>query len=418
MQSFRIGQQTLSTSDSNLAAALCNAHEHKLRPTCLCVPQGVSMYVAHVGDRFIAKRMPNSGSRHHPDCDSYEPPAELSGLGEVNGSAIQEDVDSGVVTLKLDFSLSKVSRRTQPLATAGEAESVRTDGKKLTLRGALHYLWDEAGLNRWSPAMAGKRSWFVVRKYLLEAAENKTAKGLALGSSLFIPETFNADHKRDIHERQLAKLLPARVHAGSTRKLMLLIGEVKKVDTARYGQKLVVKHLPDLPFMLADDLSNRMAKRFETELALWNSDETTHLVAIATFGFDNAGVAAVEEMALVLTTENWIPVEHVHDLQLLAALTDTGRRFSKGMRYNLASSRPLASAVLSDTAPLPFALYAIPPNVSDEYRLALEVLTANSELAQWIWMAGEASMPSLPVRARTVPFAIEVSRRATQNSSP
>lgn len=122
-------------------------------------------------------------------------------------------------------------------------------------------------------------------------------------------------------------------------------------------------------------------------------------MAIATFGSDDAGVAAVEEMALVLTTEKWIPVEHLHDMQLLAALIDSGRRFSKGLRYNLASSRPLASVVLSDTAPLPFALYAIPPDVSDEYRQAIGVLTANSELPQWVWMAGEASMPSLPVRA-------------------
>jgi len=88
--------------------------------------------------------------------------------------------------------------------------------------------------------------------------------------------------------------------------------------------------------------------QFETELALWNSDETTHLVAIATFGFDNAGVAAVEEMALVLTTENWITVEQFHDMQLLAALIDSGRRFSKGLRYNLASSRPLASVGLDN----------------------------------------------------------------------
>ena len=399
MQSFRFAQHNLSSDDPLFTAALADAYANKRRPSCLCITQGVPMYIAHVGDRHLIKRMPNTSSQHRPDCESYEPPAELSGLGEVAGSAIQEDIDSGITALKLDFSLSKTTRRSLPLASGVEADSVRTDGKMLTLRGTLHYLWDEAGLNRWTPAMAGKRSWSVVRKYLLQAAENKAAKGLSLGSSLFIPETFNAEHKRAILERQLAKLLPARVRAGSTRKLMLLIGEVKKVDTARYGQKLVVKHLPDLPFMVADDLSNRMAKRFETELALWNADASTHLVAIATFGFDNAGVAAVEEMALVLTTENWIPVEQLHDMQLLAALIDSGRRFSKGLRYNLASSRPLASVVLSDTAPLPFALYAIPPNVNDEYRLALEVLTSNSELPQWIWMAGEASMPPLPVPA-------------------
>ncbi len=93
-------------------------------------------------------------------------------------------------------------------------------------------------------------------------------------------------------------------------------------------------------------LTSRGCGQFETELALWNADETTHLVAIATFGSDNAGVAAVEEMALGLTTENWIPVEQLHDMHLLAALIDSGRRFSKGLRYNLASSRPLASVGL------------------------------------------------------------------------
>ncbi|KMQ81296.1 DNA polymerase III, gamma/tau subunit [Candidatus Burkholderia pumila] len=39
--------------------------------------------------------------------------------------------------------------------------SFKANSKKLTLRGTLlhYYLWEQAGLNRWSPAMAGKRSW-------------------------------------------------------------------------------------------------------------------------------------------------------------------------------------------------------------------------------------------------------------------
>jgi len=47
------------------------------------------MYIAKVGNRYIVKRMPDTGQLHSPDCDSYEPPAELSGLGEVLGSAIK-----------------------------------------------------------------------------------------------------------------------------------------------------------------------------------------------------------------------------------------------------------------------------------------------------------------------------------------
>ena len=62
---------------------------------------------------------------------------------------------------------------------------------------------------------------------------------------------------------------------------------------------------------------------------------------------------------------NWIPIEHHADAHLLDELTRTGRRFTKGLRYNLAGDRPLASVVLSDTAPAPVALYLVPPGPSD-----------------------------------------------------
>jgi hypothetical protein len=307
------------------------------------------MYIAHANDDYILKRMPNSGSRHHPDCGSFDPPAELSGLGEVAGSAIQEDTESGITTLKLDFTLSKMGKRVEPAAAGAEPDSVRTDGSKLTLRGVLHYLWDQAELNRWVPAMNGKRSWFVVRSRLLEAAANKLAKGDALDSMLFVPETFVVDRKDEILGRRLEKLRRLSEPGKGPRKLMMMVAEVKHVEPSRYGHKFVLKHLPDMPLMLAEDLHKRIFKRFGNDLALWDADEATHLVMIGTFGFNGAGNACAEEVSLVVTTANWIPVENRADLQLVDTLTHAGRRFTKGLRYNMAADRPLATAVLSDT---------------------------------------------------------------------
>ena len=51
--------------------------------------------------KYVMKRMPNSGSTHRPDCAAYEPPAELSGLGEILGTAIQENIKEGTTTLNL-----------------------------------------------------------------------------------------------------------------------------------------------------------------------------------------------------------------------------------------------------------------------------------------------------------------------------
>ena len=398
MQSFQFKSESLRADDPRLAAALQSAYANKERPACMCLQPGVPMYIAHANDDYIVKRMPNSGSRHHPDCGSFEPPAELSGLGEVNGSAIQEDTESGITTLKLDFTLAKAGKRAEPAAAGAAPDSVRTDGSKLTLRGVLHYLWDQAELNRWLPAMAGKRTWYVVRSRLLEASTNTLAKGDALDSMLYIPETFSVDRKDEILGRRLEKLRRLAEPAKGPRKLMLMVAEVKHIEPSRYGHKFVLKHLPDMPLMLAEDLHKRIVKRFEADLALWDVDEATHLVMIGTFGFDGAGNACAEEVSLIVTTANWIPIENRSDLQLVDALTHAGRRFTKGLRYNMAADRPLATAVLSDTTPRAVALYVVPPNARPEYKAALDELIESSELASWDWRAGETAMPALPDR--------------------
>jgi hypothetical protein len=396
MQTFRFPDITIGAEDPRFAAALASAHAAKYRPLCTCTPASVPMYVARNGDSYLIKRMPYTGGQHGLECDSYEPPAELSGLGEVSGSAIQEDVESGLTALRLDFSLSKTGNRKAPVASGIEPESVRTDGAKLTLRGVLHYLWDEARLNRWTPAMTDKRSWFVVRKYLLMAAENKTSKGTALGSLLFIPETFSVERKDELLQRRMVRFAPLLAPANGARKLMVLVGEVKQIEPSRYGHGLVIKHLPDLTFMMADDLHKRMVKRFASELALWGADKSTHLIVIATFSVGTIGVVSIEELALVVTSSNWIPVEHVYDLQLLDALTHASRRFTKGLRYNLTGDRPLASAVLADTSPRPVALYVVPPDASNAYKTALDKLVEASDLAPWLWRTGEQTLPTLP----------------------
>ena len=122
---------------------------------------------------------------------------------------------------------------------------------------------------------------------------------------------------------------------------------------SRTGHKLVVKHLPDHPFLLSEGLHRRMTARFEREITLWDAVAGAHLIVIATFGVGPDGVTAVEELALIVVTETWIPIEHIYDANLVNALTDQRRRFIKALRYNLPPSRPLAAAVLSDTLPSP-----------------------------------------------------------------
>ena len=179
---------------------------------------------------------------------------------------------------------------------------------------------------------------------------------------------------------------------------MLLIGEVKEFAASRSGHKLVVKHLPDHPFLLSEDLHRRMTDRFEREITLWDAVAGAHLIVIATFGVAPTGVTAVEELALMVVTENWIPIEHIYDANLVSALTELRRRFIKALRYNLPPSQPLAAAVLSDTLPSPVALYVVPPGAEPEGLGALEPLVAETPLPAWVWTAGQGPMPAFPER--------------------
>ena len=196
-----------------------------------------------------------------------------------------------------------------------------------------------------------------------------------------------------------------RIASGTTgpRRLMLLIGEVKEFAAARSGHNLVIKHLPGCSFLLREALHRRMTVRFDRELTLWNAVAGAHLIVIATVGDGSGGVPDVEELALMVVTETWIPIEHIYDAQLVDTLTRNRRRFIKGLRYNLPASRPLAATVLSDARPSPSALYIIPPGAGPDYRSTLNALVAESPLPAWIWNAGESLMPALPPQERIGP---------------
>lgn len=386
--------------DEGLENALQSAYENKKRPLCNCTSPPVAMYIAKINGKYVIKRMPDTGGKHDPDCGSHELPIELSGLGQLAGNAIHENIEDGLTTLKFDFSLSKGASRAAPIASGIEHDSVSTDGNKLSLRATLHYLWEQAEFNKWAPAMKGKRSWYVIRKYLLEAANNKSAKGRALDAILFIPESFNLEHKDEILKRRIAKLAPLSETLKSQKPLMLAIGEVKELDKARFDFKMIVKHMPDLSIILNQDIYKRLLKRFEVELELWRGDENGHLIFIGTFGVSASGTASFEEIALMMVNENWIPYENKNEQKLIETLSRKNVRFIKSLRYNLPSTKPLACALMTDDNKQTTALYIKPAMATEAFINELQALLDTSEINSWLWDAGSEDVPTLPLNTK------------------
>jgi len=242
--------------------------------------------------------------------------------------------------------INALLRRRPP--NGDESDSVSSSGTKLSLRGLLHYLWDQAELTRWRPGFAGKRTWATVRWHLLQAAEHTLARGDALRARLYVPEPFSIEERDVINARRLALWQTVVSAPGKAQRLMLLIGEVKEIVPARYGFKAIVKHMPDQAFAIDEQLYRRLGRRFEPELALWGASDDIHMVMVATFGVSSAGVPAIHELCLMPVTRQWLPVEDGFEKQLLDRLVGENRAFVKGLHYNLGRDNGIASAVLTD----------------------------------------------------------------------
>ena len=277
----------------------------------------------------VLARWPGSGARHATACDHYEAPDFLTGMAQVRGNAVIDDEASGETTLKLAFPLSRGAARLAPAALTNDKPTVKSTGQKLSMRGLLHVLWDRAELTHWHPKMAGKRSWFVVRRALLEAAASCKAKQEALPHVLFVPETFRLEDKEDLRARRRAAL--DRVYR-SRDELMVVVGEIKEIA------------------VMDQDMARRFHKRFAGELALWQAQGNQgHLVVAGSFARRRQGTFDLIEVALMPVTGEWLPYESSDEQYLIAKAVAEKRRFVKGMRVNLDVDTPIASLVLKDT---------------------------------------------------------------------
>lgn len=401
MSTFSINNEIVMVDDPRLPKVLAHAHKSKIRPLCLCKPGGVEMYIAHMSDQFVIKRMPNSGPTHHHDCDSFDMPPELSGRGQFDGKAISEDGDSGITSLKLDFSLSKQeAAKGAAKAEANEKSTVQSDPKKLSIRSLLHLLYEDAGLNRWSPKMAGKRSWRVIRKHLLEAAHQKQVKRNPLFDTLLIPKQFYQEDK-DANVAQRKKfMLGLQKKQGNKTPLGIVIAEFKEFSTARFGKKMTLKHMPEIAFFLDEATVKRVDKVFDSEFDSAAMVDNSHLLTIATFQISASGFPQVVNISFMNVNENWIPFDSKDDLDIVSQLTSANRHFIKGLRYNLGKNAVMANVLVTDTAEAPTAVYIVPLDPEEEYYKELAEVQSKSLFSSVNWdINDESSVFELPPRA-------------------
>lgn len=397
MPKYQLSQTVIADDQPDFEQLLQKGHEAKLRPLCLCQQPHPEMYIARLQDTFIVKRMPGTGMSHDSRCEHFEAPSDLTGLGDVMGRAIQLQND-GNTNLKLDFSLTKLGRRSAVSPSDAKSDVVKSDAGKLTLLGLLHYLWHEAELNKWSPRFAGRRTWPMVYGRLCDAAASKLTKTIPLLERLYIPEPYYQERAREIEDRRKTQLAPFKPEAGNKTDLFIIVGELKTIVASRFGFKILIKHASSFPIFMDVKTEAALRKRFDLELDMAEADENLRVVLMATASLNEAGSAQLVEATLMLTTKNWIPVERTEEIELIDQLTSDHRSFTMGLRFNV-KSRPVASVILTDVKPA-CAMYIQPAEADDAYFDILAALETDHGLATWQWDSDAGSLPDIPPKTQ------------------
>lgn len=410
MTTYDVDGEVVDLSAAGADAALAAAHAAKRRPRCLCMEGGAEIYLARLPNgRIVAKRLPGTGGSHAPECPHYEPPAGLSGRGELEGHAVREDLETGATLVSLAFALSKGSGRAPPAGAAEEtAGVVKAQRSRLNARGLLHLLWEDARLTYWVPRWASKRNWAVVRRHVLDAAGRLVVRKSSLQDRMFIPSIWSSERQTALRREREARLPPPAPSATAPRALVIVVGEVKQFEDGRRGKRLLIRHLPDWSIFLTEKLYASVERRFATELALWRADDRRHLVVLATLSIDMGGSGDVEELTLMACSAEWLPLESAADGRLLEELVRAERAFIKCLRYQLPPTERIASALLTDTAvPVPLFIAAPPAEHEDpEAQDNGEVSEAAAGIAdrapiEWIWDPACGEMPALPPKSQS-----------------
>lgn len=410
-QRFFIRGRILAAEDPGLQDALAQIYDTPERPRCLCVQGGVEMYVAK-HRLFLVKRMPDSAQRHHPSCPSYEPELTQSGLGELIGDSVIEHAPDAI-ELRVDFPLARTFGPPVPRGERAEPTEVKASRHRMTLRAVLHYLFERARLNHWVPAMEGKRNQGVIHKYLMEAAQDVTTKGIRLAERLYVPEPFSESAKAAIAERRHAKLavlhspvdLPEEPPERDLQfKMVLVIGEFKAVEPAVQGRKVWVKHMPDTPLLVDGKAWERAERLYGEVLEGRDADcaRKPRAVIGALIYARREHVYQIHALTLMLVSDQWIPIEALHELPLINALVDQRRRFVKPLRYDASTASAFPNALLLDAGELPLPLQVVSPFMPTKERSTKDKAIKECEAGKlgkaWVWHTDQL-MPSLPALA-------------------
>ena len=249
--------------------------------------------------------------------------------------------------------------------------------------------------------MQGKRSYWVLRKFLLQASEGVETKGLRLAERVFIPEHFSRDHAAEIAERRdqaLSILLSPDPDLHF--KMMIAVGELKAFNEVMIGYQIYFKHLPECAFFLEEAAGARTKRAFESALLAWSAGQVK-LIAACLFYAKRERLYQIESLTLMMASDAmdtaWtMPTKSPSS----TSSSREQRTFIKPLRYEAKYASHFPNLQLLDVGAQPVALDILSAFLTPQERAAKVSGIAARGGGGWVWdTARRAVMPDLPPKA-------------------
>jgi hypothetical protein len=155
--------------------------------------------------------------------------------------------------------------------------------------------------------------------------------------------------------------------------------------------------MPDAPLLADARTWARVQRSFSPLFEALDSDggRGLRLMMAALIRARREHTYEIDVASLMLSSEEWIPLEGVHEVPLVRALVAQGRRFVKPLRYDARTAAGFANAILLDVGTEPVPLHVLsafmrPIDAQAKVR-AMETDTRGT----WAWST-EQPMPHLP----------------------
>lgn len=313
--------------------SVLSSNHKKEYAVCMCPGSGnkrLKICRKENPEMFYLSKYPDTGEEHSVSCQFYAPVPEKSGL-QGYAIGVVEHLSDGGKRIRMQLGLRQNSDE-QP-SEAPDDRPARSGGVKqssMRLLGLLHFLWDEAALNRWYPKMAGKRDAGRVGYWVLsQAREIRTSR-------MVLSDVFLTHAKKGWREEQRNRTVSAL--AKEKRLRLVAVDDLARYDESKYPfplSRVPFSGPAGMPFAyIPKPLWELTEKRFGKELSAWKAGR--RVVAIAQIEVADCGKndGRICDVGLMVVSDEWIPVESSYEALVEGTLRDQERAFFKPLRYD------------------------------------------------------------------------------------